>query len=75
MITQESVKLLGELKQTNFGKALKELLDFHERELNNVRKCTSWEDTKARTYALDIIDDIFKFMKEKVEVSNKTRYD
>ncbi len=75
MITPEQKKLLEELKLTNYGKALKALLDEKEEELNNVRKCVSWEDTKARTYALDIIDDIFSFMKEKVEVNNVKRYD
>ncbi len=63
------------MRLTNYGIALKVYLKEKTEDLNNVRKCTSWEDTKARTYALDIIDEIFSFMKEKVESSNKTRYD
>lgn len=74
-MTQENKTLLEGLRLTNYGKALKELLDEKYIELNNVKSCTSWEDTKARTYALDIIDEIFSFMKETKEVSNKTRYD
>lgn len=74
-MTNESKQLLEGLRLTNYGKALKELLDEKYEELNNVKSCTSWEDTKARTYALDIIDDIFSFMKEKNTSQNKTRYD
>lgn len=75
MIKPESVQLLNDLKNTNYGKALKELLDEKYAELNNVKSCTSWEDTKARSYALNIIDEIFSFMKEKSNISGKNRYD
>lgn len=74
-MTPESKQLLAGLKQTNYGKALQELLDEKTAELNNVRNCTSWEDTKARSYALDIIDEIFKFMKSPVDTPKNNRYD
>jgi hypothetical protein len=75
MISPENTKLLSELKHTNYGKALKEFLDEKYKEINNVAYCTSWDDTLARTKAIKILDDIFSFMKEKQDVSNKTRYD
>lgn len=74
-MTQENKEILKGLKQTNYGKALQELLDEKYAELNNVKNCTSWEDTKARTYALDILDEIFGFMRPKEDVQNSRRYD
>lgn len=74
-MTQENKELLKGLKQTNYGKALQELLNEKCAELNNVKSCTSWEDTRARAYALDIVDEIFGFMRPKEDVLNNRRYD
>jgi hypothetical protein len=74
-MTQENKQILQGLKQTNYGKALQELLDEKYTELNNVKSCLSWEDTLGRAHALKILDDIFSFMRDKVDVQNKTRYD
>lgn len=75
MISPETAKLLSELRRTNYGKALSELLDEKYAELNNVKHCSSWEDTLGRAKALQILDEIFHFMKEKETSLNKARYD
>lgn len=75
MITPENRELLEGLRNTNYGKALKELLDEKLEEIGNIKSCKSWEETLGRQYALKLIDDIFSFMKEKVVISNKNRYD
>lgn len=75
MITQENRQLLSEMKNTNYGKALKNFLDDKYEEMNNVATCKSWEETLGRAFAVKILDDLFSFMKEKTESKNKTRYD
>lgn len=79
MISPENLKLLEEMSKTNYGIALKEFLKEKYKEINSVSKCTSWEDTLARAHSLKILNELFSFMKdnvrEKVDVSNKTRYD
>ena len=75
MITQEQKQLLNEMKLTNYGKALQALLDEKYDEINNVKFCTSWDDTLARAKALKILDDIFYFMKDTINVQSKNKYD
>ena len=75
MIKQESKELLEGLRLTNYGKALKELLDEKYSEIGDIKTCNSWEEVVGRKYALKLIDEIFYFMKEKVDVTNKPRYD
>lgn len=75
MISPENRQLLEGLKSTNYGIALKQLLEEKYTELNNVKSCTSWEDTMARAKALTILDDVFSFMKDKIDMKNTTRYD
>lgn len=75
MISEESRKLLKELKHTNYGKALNELLEENYIELNNVQHCKTWEDTLGRAKALKVLDEIFAFMKDSFDTQNKTRYD
>lgn len=75
MISSEDKILLEGLRLTNYGKALQALLDEKYAELNNVNSCKSWEDTIGRQHAIKILDELFHFMKEKVKVENKTRYD
>ena len=74
-MTQESKQILSGLKQTNYGKALIELLDEEMAELTAVKNCTSWDDTLGRQYAERIINKVFSFMKDTPSVSTKTRYD
>lgn len=68
-------QLLQEMKQTNYGRALQELLDEKYEELSNVKNCKSWDDTLGRQHAVRILDDIFSFMRDKVDAPTKTRYD
>lgn len=75
MIKPENKILLEGLKTTGYGRALQEFLDEKKNELNDVSTCKSWDETLGRAKAVAIIDEIFSFMKDKVEVSNKTRYD
>jgi len=74
-MTNEQRQLLESMRLTNYGQALQAILSEKKEELNNVSTCKSWEETLGRKYAVDLIDDIFSFMKEKVVTSNKTRYD
>lgn len=75
MISQEYKQLLNEMKLTNYGKALQALLDEKYAEINDVRHCTSWDDTLARAKAIKILDDIFYFMKDTINVQSKNKYD
>ena len=75
MLSPENKKLLEEMKTTNYGKALKEFLKEKYKEINSVKDCKSWEDTLGRAHALKTLNEIFSFMADKTEVSNKTRYD
>lgn len=74
-MTDEQRKILEGMRLTNHGQALQAVLKEKRDELNNVTTCKSWEETLGRKYAVELIDDIFSFMREKVVTSNKTRYD
>lgn len=76
MISKESRKLLSELARLNYGKALKELLEEERARLNNVKHCTSWEDTLGRKHAVVVIDRIFDWLKETPPLDkSKNRYE
>lgn len=75
MITPENRTLLEGLRNTNYGKALKQLLDEKIVELNNVQNCKTWEETQGRAMAIKTLEEILYFMKEREAPKTKTRYD
>lgn len=73
MISPDSIKLLEELGKTQFGKALREFIEDKKAEIGDITKSKSWEETQGRQYALNLIKDLFYFMKEKAEPVDKKK--
>lgn len=71
-IKPEHQKLLEELGRTQFGIALRAFLEDEKESIRDVRNSSSWEDTLGRQMALQTIDRLFNFMKEKAPVVKKT---
>lgn len=75
MIKPETIKLLSELNNTPYGKALQDFLDEEYMKINDVANCTSWEDTIGRKKALETLERLFSFMaKKQVVASGRTQY-
>lgn len=70
-IKPEHIKLLEELGRTQFGAALRAYLEDEKESIRDVRNSSSWEDTLGRQMALQTIDRLFNFMKEKTPVVKK----
>ena len=67
IIKPETKKLLQELGRHQHGYALKTYLNDALKELNDVRKIESWEETKGRQFAIKVIEDLFNFMADTKE--------
>lgn len=65
MITPEQRKLLSEISNTSYGKALLTYLDYSLAELKDITKTKSWDETLGRQYAVKYIEDLFAMMREK----------
>ena len=71
-MTQEQREILASMKDTQYGIALKALLEECLQELGDVTKCTSWDDTLGRKHAKEFIKRTFTFL-EKPEPSKGQR--
>lgn len=66
---------LQELGRSFQGQILKEYLEEKKKSIGDVRTCKTWEETQGRKIALDLIDELFSFMKDKdSSVKSKTLY-
>ena len=75
-MTEQGKKLLKELPQSLYGKALQEFLDEEYDIINNVQSCKTIEELKGRQLALETLEKLFSFMKEiKIEIKNKNQYE
>lgn len=61
---ERQTTLLG-MKESVYGKALKDFLDEHYNKINDIKTCLSWEETLGRKYALQLLKDLFSFMDDK----------
>jgi len=76
MIKPETKKLLVDLGQNVYGKALKEFLDNELDTLKNIVETKSWEETLGRQYAVKLIEKLFGFMKDaEIPVKTKNQYE
>ena len=62
MIKPETTKILQSLGISQYGNALQEFLDEQYKIVNDVKACTSWEDTLARKHTVEVLDKLFAFM-------------
>lgn len=60
----EQKQLLRELSRSAHGVALREFLDEKLKDIGDVTKCESWEDTLGRRHAILLIRDLFSFLEE-----------
>ena len=60
--------ILNGMATTQYGQALKVLLDEELKELGDVENATSWDDTLGRQHAVKIIKRLFVFMEPKKKV-------
>jgi hypothetical protein len=76
MIDPKAKEVLEQINSTPYGKALQEFLDDQLTELNDVTKCTSWDDTLGRKYAVGVIENLFNLIKVKKTPpqNNKNNY-
>lgn len=72
MLTPEQKKILSELKNTQFGQALRAFLDIQLDELNDITAAKSWDETLGRQHAVKVIKKLFAFMEEK-KVTDKMK--
>jgi len=61
---ERTLKTLGELKATNFAKALKLYLDVELDELDRASNAESWEDTLGRKHAVKVVRKLFSFLED-----------
>lgn len=66
---------LQELGKSFQGQILKEYLEEKKKTIGDIRSCKTWDETQGRKIALDLIDELFSFMKEKDSgTKSKTLY-
>jgi hypothetical protein len=71
MLQPNTVKLLEELKNTQYGKALKEFLDENMKEVGDITQIKSWEEAQGRLFALKVLENLFSFIVEKKITKDK----
>lgn len=75
MIDPKIKETLDQLATSHFGTALGVYLTEAKKELNDVTMCESWDDTLGRKKAVQILDKIFGFLKEKeIPQTKKNNY-
>lgn len=60
MISKENIELLGRMKETAYGEALKEWIEDQILELSNLDTVESWDDTLGRKQAKKILNKLSK---------------
>ena len=73
-MTKEQRELLANMKNNQFGEALRLHLAELMEEVGDVSKCDSWEDTLGRKHAKNFLIEAFKFL-EKPETPKATKND
>jgi hypothetical protein len=75
MLQPQYKELIEGMSKTVQGKALQEFLIEEVAKLNDVSTINSFEETLGRKRAIEIINKIFSFLKEKkVDGSSRTSY-
>lgn len=75
MLSPEKRAILAELSKSAQGEVLREYLDEQMNELNDTRKCESWEDTLGRKHAIELIQGVFSFLEDKpINHRGKSQY-
>ena len=75
MISPQSKELLESMSKTQYGKAIQEFLDEELLKLNNVKTIDTFDDALGRKKAVEIIDKLFMFIREKkLDNQEKSRY-
>lgn len=69
----DKYKLLSELDKTPYGKVLRSFLEEELKELNDISKAESWEDTLGRQKAVRIVNKLFSFMNKEVNKVDKSK--
>lgn len=62
MIKPETSKLLEEMGKGPYGVALREVLEEELKEIGDIQKATSWDDTLARQKSTAALKKIFSFL-------------
>jgi hypothetical protein len=74
-MSDDTKQKLMELNNTSYGKALREYLDSQLKEIQDITKAKTWEETQGRQLAVKLIHDLFRFMEaKKVDKIDKVRY-
>lgn len=63
----EHKKLLSNLRNTSYGKALITFLKEEKEKIGNITEAKSWEETQGRQYAIKLIEKLFTFLDKKQE--------
>jgi hypothetical protein len=75
MIAPQYKEVLDMLYQTPQGKALREYLEEERKKIDTVKDVTSLEEVLGRKHALELIDKIFGFLKEKkIDSPSRNQY-
>lgn len=72
MIKPETRQLLVELGKTQYGKALRDFLDEQVKEVGDITKATSWDDTLGRKHFLTFVSKLYTVLEEK-DIAEKSR--
>jgi hypothetical protein len=73
MISQEQRQVLQELGKTQYGQALRALLNEKLADIKDISNTKTWEETLGRQFAVRLIKDIFSFMEEKISPSKESK--
>ena len=69
---QETRETLLGIKNSAYGKAIREFLEENLDKIGDINSCESWEETLGRKYALRLLKDLFSFLEDKPDKQSKT---
>jgi len=67
----ETRETLLSMKNSVYGKAIKEFLEENLEKIGDINSCESWEETLGRKYSLRLLKDLFAFLEDKPEKQSK----
>jgi hypothetical protein len=73
MISEETRKLLAEMKNTRHGMSIIKYIEEKRSEVNNVETCNSLEELKGRQLTLRVLDELRNFMTEENKSVNRVK--
>lgn len=74
-MTEDQKKLLNDLKNSPYGRALLAFLKEEYDKINDVDKIESWDDALGRKYALKTLKKLFSFIEDNHQPrSNNNQY-